>query len=338
MKNIVVPSKKTAVQLFCGISEKLWQSFKYILEVSHNQHTPFCDLIQRMSKNDKPSPFFFAAHHILANHYGPSSDLFDESIIQDILSFKDYVPIKAVSIMPYYRDPTKVQEEAIRLVVQQDRFTTYPKNKLDPDYQINYPINSAKYKASAAIAYQAMDIIKKSNPDLFEEIQFIVDELRIFRAVKVRAGTCFNTLGMIYIAEISEEEDVSRYIEHIVHEAAHNLLYAHWAMQPILLDETDELFYTPFRKDHRPMSAIYHAMFVLCRTIYAFDSIWRFDNSIIDLSKIRTNYNEQGNDTPFKIKFQQTVAVISNNASLSRKGQEILDACCALVDKTIIDI
>ena len=198
----------------------MWESFKYILEVTHNQNTSLYDLIQRMDKNEKPSPFFFAAHHILAQHYGPSSDLFDENIIQDILSFKDHVPIKQISILPYYTDKTKVQEEVIRLVIEKDRFTTYPKNKLDPDYQPNSSINPDKYKASASMAYQAIDIIKKSNFDLFKEIQFIVDELRIFNAVKVRAGSCFNTLGMIYISEVAQGEDVSRYIEHIVHESA----------------------------------------------------------------------------------------------------------------------
>ncbi|WP_419240997.1 hypothetical protein [Cardinium endosymbiont of Nabis limbatus] len=68
MKNIVAPDKKIAALLFCSISEKLWSSFNYILEATSNQNVAFYDLVQRMDKNEKPSPFFFAAHHILANH------------------------------------------------------------------------------------------------------------------------------------------------------------------------------------------------------------------------------------------------------------------------------
>ena len=65
----------------------------------------------------------------------------------------------------------------------------------------------------------------------------------------------------------SDAQHWSRLAEHIIHEAAHNLLYQLWYQEPIITSD-DGVFYTPFRKDERPISGVYHAMFVLARTIY----------------------------------------------------------------------
>ncbi|WP_350355667.1 aKG-HExxH-type peptide beta-hydroxylase [Serratia symbiotica] len=127
---------------------------------------------------------------------------------------------------------------------------------------------------------------------MYQETKFIIDEIRLFSAKNVRAGSGFNTLGMVYISELSKDDDASRYIEHLIHESAHNLLYAYWANEALIENETDELFHTPFRKDKRPLSAIYHAMFVLYHTIFIFDRINQYDSNLIDFSKVRSNYNE----------------------------------------------
>ncbi|WP_167496736.1 aKG-HExxH-type peptide beta-hydroxylase [Pseudomonas kairouanensis] len=177
----------------------------------------------------------------------------------------------------------------------------------------------------------ALRTIKLADTELYNEIEFLINEIRVFSSGNIRAGSNFNTLGLIYVSQKNPEDEVSRYIEHIVHEATHNLLYAHWTTDPIFTNHSDTLYYTPFRRDSRPLSAIFHAMFVLARTIYIFDRIHTNAPDSLDFGNIRTNYNERGNNASFKTKFTQTSEVISKNAKLTAYGKMIFDGCIQMV-------
>ncbi|WP_237583230.1 hypothetical protein, partial [Photobacterium halotolerans] len=90
------------------------------------------------------------------------------------------------------------------------------------------------------------------------------------------------------------------------------------------------LYYTPFRLDNRPLIGIYHAMFVLARTIFAFDQ--NLQNGVIRQTDIKSHYNEANNSTPFKEKFFQTVSVIESSKKTTKFGQKLLSDCVQLVD------
>ena len=127
-------------------------------------------------------------------------------------------------------------------------------------------------------------------------------------------------------------------LECIHHMAAHTLLYAHWVQDPLFENHTDSLYPTPFRRDSRPLSAIYHAAFVLARTIYVFDKINKSNALALDVRRIRTNYNEQGNDAPFKDKFLQVLNVIYGSAVLTEYGKSLIESCQKMVEECQLEI
>ncbi|EFE06980.1 MULTISPECIES: aKG-HExxH-type peptide beta-hydroxylase [Enterobacteriaceae] len=338
IKNPSMPDKAVSFLLFRNIASRLWSSYQHILDVTGNNNSKLASLVNKHAKDKKPSPFFVAAHHLLVQYYVNKTPLINPSLIEELLEIEDYTHHNEMDILPFYEESSSTQDRVCRWALISDQSDTYPSYIHNHDYLLTPCSNKRSYCVSKNLLQYAIQIIELADKKLYEETRFIVDEIRLFDAVNVRAGTGFNTLGLVYIGEIKDGDNVSRYIEHVVHEAAHNLLYAHWANTPLLINETDDLYFTPFRKDHRPMSAIYHAMFVLCRTIYAFDKIYKTDKALIDFSAIRSNYNEQGNDTPFKIKFFQTVDVIKKHAKLSKAGKNILEGCIDMVSKTTLEI
>lgn len=77
--------------------------------------------------------------------------------------------------------------------------------------------------------------------------------------------------GNIYI-RLPKETDLptAYYLEHIVHECAHQHLFALQLIDPVVLNHKDELFDAPIRKQKRPMDGIFHACFVLARMVRCF--------------------------------------------------------------------
>lgn len=60
------------------------------------------------------------------------------------------------------------------------------------------------------------------------------------------------------------------YLEHIVHECAHQHLFALQLIDPMVLNPPSELFEAPIRLQKRPMHGIFHACFVLARMVRCF--------------------------------------------------------------------
>ncbi len=124
---------------------------------------------------------------------------------------------------------------------------------------------------------------------------------------------------------------------YITHEAAHNLLYHIWFRERILIDDNG-LFYTPFRLDYRPISGVFHAMFVLARTIYTFNYLLQAEISNLSYEDISSHYNEANNTLKFKEKFRQTVNVLNSSKKLTVFGEKIINDCIELVHKCHIGI
>lgn len=194
---------------------------------------------------------------------------------------------------------------------------------------ISPPILS-DYENTVTICELTLNKIKENIPDLYQEINELIDYIIIVESNGVNAGSYLNALGTFIMRTFnSNDEHWTRILEHIVHESAHNLLYHIWYQEPLITDD-DGLYYTPFRLDHRPLSGVYHAMYVLARTIFAFDMLLR--NNVIRTDEIKSHYNEANNHTSFKNKFFQTVKVIESSRKMTSFGNKLLDDCVQLVD------
>ncbi|QUJ69822.1 hypothetical protein KDD30_24225 (plasmid) [Photobacterium sp. GJ3] len=192
------------------------------------------------------------------------------------------------------------------------------------------PPSLSDYENTVTICELTLNNIEENIPELYKEINGLIDNIVIIESNGVNAGSYLNALGTFIMRTFKpESEHWTRILEHIVHESAHNLLYHIWYQEPLITDD-DGLYYTPFRLDHRPLSGVYHAMYVLARTIFAFDML--LQNSVIREVEIKSHYNEANNNTPFKDKFFQTVKVIESSRKMTSFGNKLLDDCIQLVD------
>lgn len=338
MTNIVLPSKERAAQQFESISKNLFESYRYLLDITDNQSAGINVLLDASSETKKATPYFFSSHHFLSQYFAHKNASIEPQLIKKILE-TEKIPIRKNMYISEYGDEQKNNERSvIEEALISDQLATFKSAKPTPEYTLHSCSSPERYQCSKEMLLKAMDVIKAADIDIFEEANYVVDEIRIFNAENIRAGSGFNTLGLIYVGEFKKDDDVSRYVEHIVHEAAHNLLYAYWANDPLIIDETDELFTSPLRRTDRPLSAIYHAMFVLSRTVLIFDRIYNSTTTLIDFSKVKINYNERKSSTPFKEKFLQTVDVIRKNAILSETGTSLLEGCIDIVNQSRIYI
>lgn len=332
MNIVVTPNLNLAKSLFSNASERLWKSFDYLLETNNLSHHPFASLTNKLRDNPKAPPFFFAAHHLILG-YCTHRQSPDRYLVSKILGTDSYSHYEHLSILPFLSTPD-LQESVYQKTIYSDITDTYNDVQFLP-----IAFDSAnELKPTKSTIKSALNIIKLADPELYDEIEFLTNEIRVFSSGNIRAGSNFNTLGLIYMSQQGSSDEVSRYIEHIVHEAAHNLLYAHWTADPIFTNHSNKLYYTPFRRDSRPLSAIFHAMFVLARTIYIFDKIHLNAPNSLDFGNIRTNYNERGNNASFKIKFIQTAEVVSKNAKLTAYGKRIFDGCLQMVNDCKLNI
>ena len=178
----------------------------------------------------------------------------------------------------------------------------------------------------------ALKAINTLDNVLLKELSEILEYIWVVRTKQMNAGVSFQTYGIVYIREIEEGEHWTRILEHIVHEAGHLHLYAIMTYDPIFdKNQPNEEYASPFRISNRPISGIYHAMFVLARTIYIFNLLKKHSLYKDSIHKIKTSYNEQENDDDFITKFDKTYQIIKDNAHLTNVGTLILENCAALV-------
>ena len=77
--------------------------------------------------------------------------------------------------------------------------------------------------------------------------------------------------GILLIVEI--EPTVVDCAASLVHEQAHNVLFALSPMEGVVENGEEERFSSPLRYDARPLEGIFHATFVLARMVYGMDML-----------------------------------------------------------------
>lgn len=164
-----------------------------------------------------------------------------------------------------------------------------------------------------------------------EEYSAITSEVWVIDSEQVNAGTSFRAFGCILVRTLHPEREWTTYLENIVHEAAHLYLYLLSLDDPLLLDDGDATYRSPLRTEPRPLSGIFHAMFVLARTIRAIRNLREIDELRADIDAMSTSYNYAKNPASFEEKFLETQATILQHGSLTLRGQELLADCMQMV-------
>ena len=102
----------------------------------------------------------------------------------------------------------------------------------------------------------------------------------------------------------------------LVHEHAHNVLFALSPSHGVVLNADEELYSSPLRIDPRPMEGIFHATFVLGRMIYWLELVCssrRVSSQDIAYAEMMLKQ--------LKPRYQEGVETIARHARLTEEGR-----------------
>lgn len=165
--------------------------------------------------------------------------------------------------------------------------------------------------------------------DLHGEVCEIIDELVIARpsgqqSLVFSGVSSFALWGAIAV-NCDTHIDWPMYYRTIVHETAHNLLFAYARNEPLVSDDPAKRHSSPLRDDERPIDGIYHAGFVSARESMAFEKLLSC-TAIGALSELEAKAIEEMLEGSV-IAFWSCVQILRNEAHLTSLGENILTEC-----------
>ncbi|WP_440993467.1 aKG-HExxH-type peptide beta-hydroxylase [Cysteiniphilum litorale] len=180
-------------------------------------------------------------------------------------------------------------------------------------FEIIRPIFYSELEKQKKYVMEALSILKLSDTTHYHAITENLNAIKLFTGT-VRAFSFQAIHGNIYIRCPEKSDDpTAYYLEHIVHECAHQHLFALQLIDPVVLNKSHELFPAPIRKQKRPMNGIFHACFVLARMMHCF-------------RKLDGHLDAKTNDeflNRIQGWFNSSYQTVKEHAKLSDKGKEI---------------
>jgi HEXXH motif-containing protein len=197
------------------------------------------------------------------------------------------------------------------------------------EFDAGRPASASGIRSVAAIEH-CLAVLDECDPQTALELRAVVSEILVITSNYINAGTSFRTFGLILVQEAGEKPWTT-YLEELVHEAAHLYLYLLWTEDSIILGDDEATHPSPLRSEARPMSAVFHAMFVLARTVRCLRIVGRNERYSEDISSMPTRYNYANNPDSFESKFDSAYDTVANNALLTPFGEELLSSTERLV-------
>lgn len=185
------------------------------------------------------------------------------------------------------------------------------------------PTDQELLGSQGAVA-KALERLRAVNEPLYSELETLLSDVMIMHSPTMNAATSVNSLGIVRMSQLREGQTWTRYYESLVHEAAHQHLNFLWFSDPIILNEDSGKYASPLRREPRPLSGIYHAMFVLGRTMLAINLLKRSADYDPEGDRIQTAYNNANNPASFEDKFNDCWTVLKDHARLTEFGKKLM--------------
>ncbi|WP_330927439.1 aKG-HExxH-type peptide beta-hydroxylase [Candidatus Sororendozoicomonas aggregata] len=311
---------------------ELIESYDYLSSVCSYKKFPVGETLNNsIDKIVRNKPLFFVSHSALLSAIENDNQKKCHCVLDDI--FDTLLHLKKeeieISVSRFGRKYISSVEDTFLSVMERDHLETYGGVYGGKRSSVITPDVEKSYRTTLELS-RFLKKLKHIDISHFDEISILIDNIILVESNGVNASSYLNILGMFFLRVFEKKnENWSRLAEHVVHESAHNLLYHIWYQKPVITDDEGK-YYTPFRLDYRPLSGVYHAMFVLARTIYAFNNL--IENSFLNKDDVKSHYNESNNSTPFKEKFYQTVRVLRESGKLTLFGEKLVSDCENLVN------
>jgi hypothetical protein len=190
------------------------------------------------------------------------------------------------------------------------------------------PIDSDQLSDAKDKLFLALSLIARHDPDMFDEIQTHVGQIKIFDGKVTMGLTDVRIMGSMFIRiPRSNVDPVLYFIEHIIHEASHIHLNSIMVIDPLFLNSPDEKFISPIRRDLRPMIGVFHATYVSARIVRYFFKLYKIKND----KKIQQHLAETLDETI------RGVREIEKNCKLTSNGKMLIESIKKMVDTIKID-
>jgi hypothetical protein len=262
------PDADSGVALRSYVGTSLASSFEHIFEACAPHlklDTQRCNaLVERLRSGSRELPWLFSLHFRLVEEI--SRDRLDRAtaIITSLAGLDEAQ--SGVSVLCLGEDTFPMGEDIaldyFRGEQRKIRFDPVPK------------VDAASMRANLA---EAIEYLRKVSPGLAGELEEMITTIFVVRGVAVlqedaehldfEGSSALRAFGGI-VCNTKTDRIVAANALVLVHEHAHNVLFALSPEQGVVTNADDELFSSPLRIDPRPMEGIFHATFVLARMIY----------------------------------------------------------------------
>jgi len=177
---------------------------------------------------------------------------------------------------------------------------------------------------SILLIEEALDLIRRNDPDLDRELRAFVTDILLFHQgpdhlLVSAAASCFQNWGGLLVNP-SVQRDALDMVELLAHESTHLLLFALALDEPLLTNPASERHFSPLRDAPRTMDGVYHATIVCARVMRALlrqaaapDADAGFREAALDRAKRS------------RVLFDESVAIVETAASLTPLGRAVLD-------------
>lgn len=168
---------------------------------------------------------------------------------------------------------------------------------------------------------EAFELAALASPEISAEVRTLISEVQYYDGPGPSLSST-RTFGTVFMALPPEDYTPVHYVlEHLTHEASHHMLFAMMAVDPLIAEDSDEArFMSPVRPDPRPLYGIFHQAFVVARLV----ALWRAlleEGEGWALDKLRFDTG----------RFDGTIPVLDQHATLTEAGQALLDSCRSTV-------
>ena len=254
-----LPVAGRALFLKASFNQSLIDSLNYLLEACHEAvpsslFSKATQKINSLSVTSKLSGLLGVIHSNLFNA-AEQNDLTKvcstlERFSDDTLQHENLTYVNLSNVDDYY-------SPLVRHVFSQEL-------KREVEY---YSLPSEDFEKAKCSIQRGIQIIERSFPDFYAELQDLVSEILVVKARGLKQGSSSDLFGMVYKSSLFRGEKITDAVDFLIHEQSHLYVHALNKDDPILLNPA-QMYYSPLREEDRPLMGIYHATFVLSRMQY----------------------------------------------------------------------
>lgn len=192
------------------------------------------------------------------------------------------------------------------------------------------PVSDAELANARNLVAAALCHLAAAEPELHGEIVGTIRDIVVARPDGVRRksfGACTSfALWGGFVVDFTASANWLLMLRTIVHEAAHNLLFAKARTEPLVANNPEERFPSPVRRDPRPMDGVFHAGFVSARECLALDRLlsWHEDTGKLGEDDARFALRLLEIST---LNFHDCAATICEHGRLTPLGEAIFADC-----------